>query len=112
MLDQGMAQSPIYYARYQGAQAKLFALGIGTDTQIQVNLPEQAFPKISNSGRFMGVTSSDPARPGKISQNIYLIDFANNNSTQMLVENNDLVDPQSGGGADHAPALQGIRAGR
>ncbi len=106
MLHQGIAQSPIYYARYQGAQAKLFALGIGTDTQIQVNLPEQAFPKISNSGRFMGVTSSDPVRPGKISQNIYLIDFANNNSTRMLVENNDLVDPQSGAAQTTLPLFK------
>lgn len=51
--------------------------GDGTaDQAISLNLPSSLYPAISRNGRVLMVTSPDPGRPFKISQNVYAIDLA------------------------------------
>src|SRR5258708_26074967 len=50
--------------------------GDGTgDQPVFVNLPSTLYPTISRDGRRMLVTSPDPGRPFKISQNVYVMDL-------------------------------------
>ncbi|MBX3731026.1 MAG: hypothetical protein KF791_00375 [Verrucomicrobiae bacterium] len=109
LADTAATQTPIYYTRYTdspaGPVAQLFRLGVGTDTQIPVGLPEQALPAISKSGRFAAVTSGDPNRPNKISQNVYIIDLADN-SPRLLVEKSDATDPITGSSTTTLPLFK------
>jgi hypothetical protein len=45
------------------------------DQPIPVNLPSALYPTASRSGRFLLVTSPDPGRPFKISNNVFLLDL-------------------------------------
>ncbi|GEM_PF-2054899 len=45
------------------------------DQAIPVNLPSALYPTASRSGRFLLVTSPDPGRPFKISNNVFLLDL-------------------------------------
>ncbi len=50
--------------------------GDGTaDQPVLVNLPATLYPTISRDGRRLLVTSPDPGRPFKISQNVYVLDL-------------------------------------
>jgi hypothetical protein len=42
---------------------------------VPVNLPSPIYPTISRSGRFLLMTSTDPGRPFKISNNVYIGDL-------------------------------------
>jgi hypothetical protein len=50
--------------------------GDGTGDQlVPVNLPAPIYPTISRNGRFLLLTSTDPGRPFKISNNVYIADL-------------------------------------
>lgn len=50
--------------------------GDGTgDQALAVNLPSPIYPTISRNGRFLLMTSTDPGRPFKISNNVYIGDL-------------------------------------
>jgi hypothetical protein len=50
--------------------------GDGTgDQALAVNLPSPIYPTISRNGRFLLMTSTDPGRPFKISNNVYFGDL-------------------------------------
>lgn len=50
--------------------------GDGTGNQpVLVNLPSTMYPTISRDGRRMLVTSPDPGRPFKMSQNVYVLNL-------------------------------------
>jgi len=69
----------IYYNRISSLTSpatlrRVNADGTG-DQPLQINLPAALNPTASRSGRFLLVTSPDPGRPFKISNNVFLIDL-------------------------------------
>ncbi len=73
------AGGQIFYNRITagGATALKRIDGDGTaDQTVALNLPSSLYPTVSRNGRVLLVTSPDPGRPFKISQNVYAIDLA------------------------------------
>ncbi|HTH49739.1 MAG TPA: hypothetical protein VMB21_19655 [Candidatus Limnocylindria bacterium] len=76
------AGGQLFYNRITagGATALQRIDGDGTgDQTITLNLPSSLYPTVSRNGRVLMVTSPDPGRPFKLSQNVYAIDLATGN---------------------------------
>ncbi len=76
----GAAQGVIYYNRVPTANApatlrRVNADGSG-DQAVAVNLPAVLHPTTSRDGRRLLLTSKDPGRPFKISNNVFSLDLA------------------------------------
>ncbi len=73
------ANGVLFYNSFQSPNApptlrRINGDGTG-DQAIAVNLPSVLYPTLSRDGRRLLVTSPDPGRPFKISQNVYAIDL-------------------------------------
>lgn len=73
------ANGSIYYNEIATANSPVLLRRINGDgtgaQQLAINLPSTLYPAISRNGRILLVTSPDPGRPFKISQNVYVIDL-------------------------------------
>jgi hypothetical protein len=74
------ANGVIYYNRIATLNTPATVRRIGGDGNgdqaLAVNLPSPIYPTISRSGRFLLMTSTEPGRPFKISNNVFLTDLA------------------------------------
>lgn len=73
------ANGVVYYNRFTSLNTPATVRRVGGDgtgdQAVAVNLPSPVYPTISRNGRFLLVTSTDPGRPFKISNNVYLGDL-------------------------------------
>src|SRR5258706_12307442 len=73
------ANGVLYYNQIPSSTAPVLLRRINGDATgdqpVFVNLPSTLYPTISRDGRLMLVTSPDPGRPFKISQNVYALDL-------------------------------------
>jgi len=73
------ANGLIYYNRITSLNAPATLRRVGGDgtgdQALPVNLPSPIYPTISRDGRFLLVTSPDPGRPFKISNNVFIADL-------------------------------------
>ena len=73
------ANGVVYYNQFTslntpGTVRRVGGDGTG-DQAVAVNLPSPFYPTISRNGRFLLMTSTDPGRPFKISNNVYIGDL-------------------------------------
>ncbi|HAB15765.1 MAG TPA: hypothetical protein PLX89_09605 [Verrucomicrobiota bacterium] len=77
------ADGVIFYNRVRSATSPITLGRVNADgTGVQdvgINLPSAMNPTVSRNGRLLLVTSSDPGRPFKVSQNVYVIDLLTGN---------------------------------
>lgn len=73
------ANGVVYYNRITSLNTPATIRRIGGDgtgdQAVPVNLPSPIYPTISRNGRFLLTTSTDPGRPFKISNNVYVGDL-------------------------------------
>src|SRR5690349_2566810 len=93
--------SNIYYVRPtnpDGLQlARINADGSG-DQAVNTGLPVTSFPAWSKDGQLLAVTSTDPQRPSKISQNVVTLDSGGNFRVAVPFEDFTTVEPIIDGG--------------
>jgi len=69
----------VYYNRFTSLNTPATIRRVGGDgtgdQAFAVNLPAPIYPTISRNGRFLLMTSTDPGRPFKISNNVYIEDL-------------------------------------
>jgi hypothetical protein len=69
----------VYYNRFTSLNTPATIRRVGGDgtgdEAFAVNLPSPIYPTISRNGRFLLMTSTDPGRPFKISNNVYIADL-------------------------------------
>lgn len=89
------ADGSIYYNRFEttGGQPTVRRIGgDGTgDQAFPLNLPSGLYPTISRNGRLLMVTSPDPTRPFKISQNVYVADLTTGGLTRTTSYEDEFV---------------------
>jgi hypothetical protein len=73
------ANGIVYYNRFTSLNTPATIRRVGGDgtgdQAFAVNLPAPIYPTISRNGRFLLMTSTDPGRPFKISNNVYIEDL-------------------------------------
>ena len=73
------ANGVVYYNRFTSLSTPATIRRVGGDgtgdQAVAVNLPAPVYPTLSRNGRFLLMTSTDPGRPFKISNNVYIADL-------------------------------------
>lgn len=88
------ADGVIHYNRFTGTNPATVRRigGDGTaDQPVPLALPEPTHPTVSRSGRFLMVTSRDPARPFMLTRNVFLFDLVTGSSGRVTTYFDEVV---------------------